>query len=57
MDRRLIWIGICAGIGAIAGVAIGDVLHASHAIADAVAGLGGGLGALAGTLIVRGRVA
>ncbi len=57
MDRRLIRIGICAGIGAIAGVAIGDVLHASHAIADAVAGLGGGLGALAGTLIVRGRVA
>ncbi len=56
MDHRVMWIAVCAGLGAIAGVAIGDVVHASHAIGEVWAGLGGGLGALAGALVVRRRV-
>ena len=57
MDRRLIWIGICAGLGAIVGVATADLVHTSDLVGSVLAGLGGGLGALIGALIVRRRVA
>jgi hypothetical protein len=56
MDRRLISIAICAGLGAIVGVAISDLLHTSHLIGDILAGLGGGCGALIGALMTRRRV-
>ena len=46
--KKAIWIAICGGIGAIVGVAIGDVLSVSHTIGMGLAGLGGGLGALVG---------
>jgi hypothetical protein len=49
--KKVAWGAICAGIGAIIGAAIGDVLSVSHAIGMVLAGLGGGLGALVGGYI------
>ena len=57
MDRRLISIAVCAGLGAIIGVAIADLVHTSHLIGDILAGVGGGCGALVGALMARRRVA
>jgi hypothetical protein len=56
MDRRLISIAVCAGLGAIVGVAIADLMLTSHVIGNVLAGLGGSLGALVGTLITQRRV-
>ena len=43
--KKMAWIAICGGIGAIFAGAIGEVLSASHAIAVVCAVLGGALGA------------
>jgi hypothetical protein len=55
MDRRLISIAVCAGLGAIVGVAVSDLVHTSHLIGNILAGLGGGCGALVGVLMTRRR--
>jgi hypothetical protein len=56
MDRKLISVAVCAGVGAIMGVAIADLLLTSHVVGNVLAGLGGGLGALVGALVTRRRV-
>ena len=53
MDRRLISIALCAGLGAIVGVATGDILHASHTAGQVLAALGAGIGAIIGGCIAR----
>ena len=54
MDRRLVWIAVCAGVGAIVVVATGDIFsNSSHAARVALAGLGAGFGAFVGTYVTR----
>jgi hypothetical protein len=53
MNRELWVVTSCGGVGSALGVAIAEWIDPTYAVKPIIVGLGGGIGAISGTQIVR----